>query len=205
MNRDESGLHKITRPRPSLGDFRADLYNLLDETCTRPLVAVCAPQETGKSSLVSTYIERRNLPSIWYGVDKSDKDLATFFHLFGIAASEAAPNKKPATLRLPPLELSKGITAFSRRYFQEIYRYLQPRFLIVFDNYHEIEEDAALHVVIWVACQEVPPGSRIIVITRKTLPPLLAQLRASNRVAILEQVDLQLSPSEVRTSPLCMT
>lgn len=204
MNGDISVIPKITRPRPSPGYARKDLYNLLDETSSRPLVGVCAPQGTGKSALVSTYIESRNLPSLWYHVDKGDKDLATFFHFLGIAAREATPHNKAAMPHLPP-EFSQGIAVFAKRYFQELYRHLETPFLIVLDNYHELEEDAALHEAILVACSELPHGGRIVIISRRECPPAIARLRASNMVAIIETDDLQLSPRELMPSPLCTT
>jgi LuxR family maltose regulon positive regulatory protein len=204
MNGDTSVIPKITRPHFASSYQRTDLHNLLDESQSRRLVVVSGPPETGKSTLVSTYIESRKLPSLWYQVDKGDKDLATFFHLLGIAAREATPHSTPAMPHLPQ-DFTQGITTFAKRYFQDLYRHLEPRFLIVLDNYHEIEEDAALHVAIWVACHELPQGGRIVIITSKKLPLSLARLRDSNMAAIIEPDDLRLSPSKVMPSPLCKT
>jgi ATP/maltotriose-dependent transcriptional regulator MalT len=189
MNGDTSVIPKISRPSVASSYHRADLHNLLDELSPRPLVIVSGPLGMGKSTLVATYIASRNLPNIWYQVDKGDNDLATFFHSFGIAAREAIPHNKPAMAHLPP-DFSQGIAEFAKRFFQELFRHLEVPFLIVLDNYHEIEQDAALHEAILVACAKLPQRGRIVIITSKNVPPPLARLRAGNMVAIIEQDDL---------------
>jgi LuxR family maltose regulon positive regulatory protein len=200
MNGNKSVLPKITRPYLASSYHRTDLHNLFDEASTRQLIVVSGPPGTRKSTLVATYIESRNLPSLWYIVDKNDNDLATFYYYLGIASLEAKPHYKPAMPHLTP-GFSGSITAFAKRYFRELYRHLEFPFLIVLDNYQDVAEDADLHEVIRVACTELPQGGRIVLITTKECPPPLALLRANNMAAVIEPDDLQLSPSEVVPSP----
>jgi ATP/maltotriose-dependent transcriptional regulator MalT len=198
MSEDETIVSKITRPRLAVTYPRTDLHTLLDEVSSRRLVVVSGPPGAGKSTLVASYIESRNLPNIWYRVDGGDNDPATFFNYLAVALREAKPHTKIDMPHLT-LESSQDITAFAKRYFREFYRQLQSPFLIVLDNYQDIAEDAGLHEAIRVACTDLPQGGRILIITTKACPPPLARLRANNMVAIIEWDDLQLTPNEVNS------
>ena len=191
MNADIREISKTLRPPIAIGSYqRRDLHNLLDEANSRRLIVISGPQGAGKSTLVATYIATRNLPSIWYQIDNADKDLTTFFHYFGIAAREAMPHNKASMLDWHP-ELSLENTVFAKRYFQEIYQHLDVPFLVVLDDYQEVGDAAALHDAICIACRELPPGGRMVIISRKGCPPTLARLCTSNMVAIIEPDDLR--------------
>jgi LuxR family maltose regulon positive regulatory protein len=184
---------KVTRPRPAVSDPRTDQYNLLDELRSKQLVVISGPHGTGKSTLVASYIESRNLPNIWCRIDKGDNDPATFFNYLAVALRDAKPRNKIVMPQLTPA-LAQDIPAFAKQYFREFYRHLESPFLIVLDNYQDIAEDASLHEAICVACTELPQGGRILIITTKECPHTLARLRASNTMAIIEWDDLKLTP-----------
>ena len=196
MNVEKSVKAKISPPTVAYDYYCTELLDLLDELRSRQLVIISGPPGIGKSTLVATYIETRNLPSIWYQVDKDDNDLATFFYYLDMAMHEAKPNKNFAMPHFSR-RASQEIAEFAKLYFQELYQHLEVPFLIVFDDYQELAEDAALHEAIQVACAALPKGSRIVIITEKNYPLPLASLRSRNMVAIIESEDFQLSPSKV--------
>lgn len=190
-------LAKIARPRLALAYQRIELHQTLDDMRARPVVVVSGPPGAGKSTLVATYIENRNIPCLWYQVDKGDQDLASFFYYLSLAASEINPGVKSSLPHFTP-EVALGVSTFSRGYFRSLYSNLQTPFLIVFDDYQEISGDAALHEVIRDACLEVPPGGRIALISRNECPPVMTRLRANNLITTIEWKDLRLNPSEVK-------
>ena len=199
MNAKISDKRKIDRPPAAPGYYCTELHDLLDELRSRPLIVISGPPGIGKSTLVATYIDTRSVPGIWYQIDKDDDDLATFFHHFEKALYEVELGAKIKLPNLTP-KASKNIVEYAKRYFEQIYKHLKVPFLIVLDDYHEVSQDAALHNVLQVACTELPKGGRIVVITDMECPPLLAQLRSSNMVAIIESRDFQMSPSRVIAS-----
>ena len=77
---------KIARPRLAAVYQRSRLFTLLDAARERCAVTfVSGPPGTGKTTLLSSYIEFRNLRCLWYQVDPGDEDVATFFRYLGRA------------------------------------------------------------------------------------------------------------------------
>ena len=200
MNAEVSVIPKISRPPIANGYYCTELHDLLDELHSKQLIVISGPSGIGKSTLVATYIESRNIPTIWCQVDKGENNPENFFYCFDIALHKASPNKN---FTLPHLKRkdSNRIAEFTKEYFQEFYRHLEIPFLIVLDNYQEIEDDSSLHEVIKTACTELPKGGRFVIITTKRIPSAFAQLRDINMVAIIESEDFQMSPSKVKPLP----
>ncbi len=190
-------LSKITRP-PAFDIFpRERLFHLLDEGLGRPVIWVCAPGGSGKTTLVSSYLDARRLPCLWYKVDCGDSDIASFFYHIGMAASKAALQKRKPLPLLTPEYLS-SLPLFTQRFFEDFYGRLKSPFIIVFDNYQEVSSQASFHDVISKGLSVIPAGVNVIVISRNEPPPKFARLRANNRIAIVDREDMRLTSDETR-------
>ena len=80
---------------------------------------ITGPPGCGKTALISSYIESRRLPCLWYKVDEADADLSTFFYYLGLAAAKAAPRKRKRLPLLTP-ERMAGLSVFAQRYFEDL-------------------------------------------------------------------------------------
>ena len=94
-HRSESG-SKITRPVHGGVLSRERLFDLLDRRMGRPVTWISAPAGSGKTTLVTSYLESRELPCLWYQVDRGDADIASFFYFMSRAAANAEPRKGSA-------------------------------------------------------------------------------------------------------------
>jgi len=189
-------LTKVTRPRLQLTYQRTELYDLLDELSAKPLIMVNGMPGSGKSTLVSSYIESRDVPCLWYQVDQDDQDLATFFYYLGIALLRVNPYNKTALPHVSP-ERIFNVPALAKEYFSKLYQCLETPFMIVFDNYHNLPQEAALHGVIAEACTVLPPGGRIVLISNGDCQTH-THLKSQCGSATLGCEELQLSPAEVK-------
>src|SRR6187402_1627398 len=125
-------LAKTTRPRLSAIYQRSRLFEQLEAARNRyTTMLVSGPPGAGKTTLVSSYIELRNLRCLWYQIDSGDEDAATFFHYFSQAAR---PHMARALHPFEPASAS-DLTPFSRKYFREFFAGLQVPLVLVFDNY----------------------------------------------------------------------
>src|SRR4030042_2754774 len=92
---------KFTHPT-LIGVLRRErLFTLLARKRQRPVIWVSGPPGSGKTTLITSYLEARQIPCLWYQVDKGDADPATFFYYLGQAPKRPAPKKGTPLPLLP--------------------------------------------------------------------------------------------------------
>ncbi|HEU4949192.1 MAG TPA: hypothetical protein VFT11_00375, partial [Candidatus Deferrimicrobiaceae bacterium] len=140
---------KITRPVLTGCFPRKRLFRLLDNARKNPVLWVSAPAGSGKTTLISSYLEHKKRPCLWYQLSEADNDIATFFYYMGQAVQRAAPRaRKPLPLLTP--EFLPGLAVFGQRYFENLFDRLRTPFVMVFDDYQEVHADSLLHEVLQV-------------------------------------------------------
>ena len=186
-------LAKLSRPKLHNVLVRPRLFALLDQGQTRAVTWVAGPPGAGKTALVASYLETKKTKGVWYQLDLGDHDLATFFHYLS-QTIEVAKGQFP----LPVLtaDYLGDIPAFTRYYFREFFNRLRLPAVLVFDNYHEISRDSALHAALEQAAQELPNGASLIVISREDPPAEFARIDALDRLVRIEWNDLKLTLEE---------
>jgi len=191
-------LAKLTRPRLHKAVARERLFAKLDEAREhRPAICVVGPPGAGKTTLVASWLDVRNIKGIWYQVDPGDADLATFFYYLGEAAK---PFARKAQRPLPALtpEYLQDVEGFSRRFFRERFSRLPDGAVLVLDNYQEVSAEKAFHRLIAQAAEDVPEGMTLIAISRRDPPDCYARLIANENVQLVDWDDLQLTFEETR-------
>ena len=189
-------LAKITRPVPSGCLPRTRLFRLVDRSRKKAsLLWVCGPPGCGKTTLVSTYLEARKIPALWYRVDAGDDDIASFFYYLGVAGKRATPRtRKPLPVLTP--EYLGGIQQFNRLFFENLFARLSPARALVFDDYQEIPTKSSLHDVIVTGVSRAAEGTTVILVSRRDPPPAFARLRVNNRLETIGWEDLRLTLAE---------
>ena len=186
---------KITRPNVKGVLSRRRLFSRLDHARNCPLTWVSGPAGSGKTTLITSWLDARKLPCLWYQVDARDGDIATFFYYMGLAAKKAAPKKqKPLPLLTP--EYLPGLSTFTLRYFEELYSRLRPPFVIVFDNYQDAPADSPLHELLSIGLGLVPKGTKVILLSRGEPPSALSRLRIGDKMNVIGWTDIRFTLDE---------
>lgn len=147
--------------------------------------------------MVSSYLEAKKLPHAWFHIDAGDADPASFFHfLRGIAAQQSRSKQLDALLPLLTPEYLPDLAGFARRWFRQFFELLPAKFVLVFDNYQDAGQDAALHSLLRDAADELPSNLNIVVISRIEPPAEFARLAANRKMAAVDWSDLQLTLEE---------
>jgi len=194
---DERNIHssKITRPLLRGSFPRERLFRLLDGVRDRPVTWVSGPPGSGKTTLVSGYLEARKLPYLWYRVDKADADPATFFHYLGIATQAALPRKRKPLPGPAPTDLS-GIGSFARRYFGELFGRIGSRAVLVFDEWENAIPGSSVETAVREGIHLFPKGFRAIFVSRSEPSSDFIREVDSRRLGSIGWKELRLTPEE---------
>ncbi len=186
---------KLIRPTPTDIFPRQRLFKQLDSMRKRPAIWVTGLPGCGKTTLISSYIEARDISCLWYQIDEDDADETTFFHFMNMAA-EKTGIMEPGEPLLSTAEYPAPVSA--SRYFENFYHLFSIPGIIVFDDYQKIPADSSFHEVIRTGLSKTPKGATVILISRNALPPALIRETLDHRLEPIGWDALRLTEAEVR-------
>ncbi len=187
---------KIICPNTAKIIHRARLFNTLNEARQQAkIVWIAAPGGSGKTTLVSSYLEKNQVAHCWYQIDEDDRDLATFFHYLGLAGKLAAPRRKKAPPKLTP-EYQQGIPAFTRHFFKDIASRLQSNGLIVLDNFHLLSETSPILSLLPTIVESLASGISLLIISRYLPPSSMIAFAAKRQLFVIDTKLMRFAANE---------
>jgi len=186
---------KIQRPALSNIVNRDRLFDLIDQNSDQRVFWISGPGGAGKTTLINSYIEQRNLSCLWYQVDESDNDLAGFFYYLGLAGKFYSADPEVIFPSLTP-EYTFGLQEFSRNFFTELAGILPSKCCLVLDNCQELSDNAELYQAILSGMSQLGSEFKIIFISRNELPSPFYRLSANNELCKVGWKELRLTFAE---------
>lgn len=188
---------KLTRPRTDAVVPRERLFARLDDARRSPVVWISAPAGAGKTSLVSSYLDRRATPALWYQLDRPDGDPGAFFHFLRQAAS-AVPGASCERLPSYSIEHASDPVGFALHFFRRLHATLSGETIVVLDDFHHLPARSPLQRALAAAGEEWPDDGTLLCISRADPPDRFARLLAGGRLARVDWQELKLHLDEVR-------
>ncbi len=198
-------LSKLTRPTvpPTFVD-RPRLYHQLDRWRDYRALLVHAPAGYGKSSLLSRWIECRELQSrsAWLTLDEGDGEARQFVRYVAGALDRIAPGALAVVE--PILEDSQGGAQRAlTRLLVALQENLLPAahqdqaILLVLDDLHRVQTPAVNDLLLSLL-EHGPKSLHLVLLTRHTVGMPLARLLAHEEILELSRNELRFSEGEVR-------
>jgi LuxR family maltose regulon positive regulatory protein len=186
-------------PRPLLLEKLNAGVGPSPEAFARKLALVCAPAGSGKTTLVSAWLQdlqRRgqDRPATWLSLDTGDNDpfrliaylVAALQKVDGRIGTDVA--ELLAAAQLPPTE------TWVASLINEI-AVTRASFVLVLDDYHAITE-LAIHEALEFLLEHQPPQMHLVIVTRQDPALPISRLRARGQVTEIRQDDLRFTREE---------
>jgi LuxR family maltose regulon positive regulatory protein len=180
----------IPKPRQGLVQ-RPRLTERLNKATECKLTLISAPAGFGKTTLLSEWLIRSQLPVAWVSLDKGDNDPVYLIKYLIAALQSVEPEIGDAALTLLQSMQQPPLDAIIINLIQEIEDFPND-FVLVFDDYHSIEIPK-IHQLVEFLIDRMPSQMHLVVATRVDPGFPLARLRVRNQL------------NEFRVTDLCFT
>ena len=183
--------------RPTVGDdivARPRLFRKLEKGSKGRLTLVSASAGSGKSILVSSWLESCGRPNGWLSLDDEIRDLTTFLRYFLSAVRRIFPEACPDTWALLDLPDTRSPDVAATELVNELSAIKTP-FVLVLDDYGYVH-DSDIHEVLNQVLKHSPPALHLVVLTRRDPPFPLHSFRAGGDLVEIRQKDLQFTIPE---------
>ncbi len=185
-------------PVPAGFVARPQLGEKLDEALTHRLTLVSAPAGSGKTALVSAWIQsarKKGTAFGWLSLDNADNESGRFLEYLAACLEEGGtvidihgvPTGQPhsAPPEDPLAEFIRGLMD------------LKQDVILVLDDYHLIQ-NKEVHAALQYILDHAPARLHLLLLTRSDPPLELARLRVAGQLVELRMEELRFSVAEAR-------
>lgn len=173
---------------------RAHLFQKLDAGLHCKLTLVSAPAGFGKSTLLSAWLNEKQVPAAWLALELDDNQFARFW-LYLVAALHSMDTRigeeLVSVLRSSPLPSTEAILTELLEDIEKI----QYSFVLVLDDFQVIDNPDIKESLLFLL-EHLPQTLHLVLSTRADPPWPLARFRARGEMVELRAVDLRFSALE---------
>ncbi len=195
---------KLSRPKLQQTYPRTRLFSIMSQSVGNCALWICGPAGSGKTTLINSFLDTADIPCIWYGIDQTDTDIASFFYYMGKARKRISSDTS-SPLPLFTQELFPKISVFTNRFFQLFSQHLPHHLALVLDDYQTAGEESRLHEVLCNAIDILQGKISIIICSRTEPPATFARSRANRTLHVLNWHHLRFQKKEVKGVINCIT
>ncbi len=175
---------------------RPRLYTALEVGLACRLILLSAPAGYGKTTLLSDWTSRLDLPCAWLSLDRYDNDLVRFLeYLF--ASLQKIGVKIESQPSIQAQSHSDLDSSFLVSLINDIISFT-PGFVLILDDYHRIQNEQ-VHRTVGYLLDNLPPDIRLVIATRIDPPLRLARLRAQGALYEIRAEELRFTEPEAIT------
>ena len=174
---------------------RQELYEKLNIGLTRKLILISAPAGSGKTTIISDWINQYKIPSVWFSLDNGDNDPAVFLSYVISGIRSILKEFGQSALRLLNSPNSPSVESITSLLLNEILN-IKQNFLLVLDDFHLIKNNEVIKIVSYLL-EHIPGNIHTVILTRSDPALSVSRLRSQHQLVELRSSDLSFSANDI--------
>ncbi|MDY6969544.1 MAG: BTAD domain-containing putative transcriptional regulator, partial [Spirochaetota bacterium] len=171
---------------------RERLYPILKEIPKKRITTVVAGAGYGKTTLIAQASKQLDLDTVWYRLDRSDRDFVTFINYLIAGIKKYLPDLE-TNLDIQskkPQSISREHEAILNVLVSNIEESLINDIIIVLDDYHLVRDSKEIRVLMQFLFEFLPSKVHFIIISRTDPNLPLSRLKAQRKVLEISEKEL---------------
>ena len=174
---------------------RSELFEKLNLGLSRKLVLISAPAGSGKTTILSDWINQYKIPSVWFSLDNGDNDPTVFLSYVISGIQSIHKEFGQSALRLLNSPNSPSVESITSLLINEILN-IKQSFLLVLDDFHLIKNNEVIQIVFYLL-EHIPANIHIVILTRSDPALSVSRLRSQHQLVELRSSDLSFSANDI--------
>ncbi len=190
---------KLLPPHPLNVLKRDRLCSALKSVPDKRLTLVIAGAGYGKTTLLAQAVREIGLTTVWYSLDSSDMDFATFMGYLAQGIQKHYPNICNTSYNLIPgtVDSKNAREAFLINFLSDIEKNIHNDIVMVLDDYYLIQDSAEIRESLQFILERLPPSVHMVIISRAEPDIRISRLRVMREVLDIDEDDLTFTIPEV--------
>jgi len=190
---------KLTAPHNLNVLKRPRLHPVLESIKQKRLTLVIAGAGYGKTTLVAQAVDQADWMIVWYSLDRSDIDFATFMNYLiqGIKKHYSIEGEIPKDLLAGAFTSEKSREDFLVRFLRIIEKNIHDDLVVVLDDYYLVQESPEIRKSVEFMLERLPLSVHMVIISRMEPNLRISRLRVMQEVLEINENDLQFTVPEI--------
>ncbi|MBU0767895.1 MAG: hypothetical protein KJ687_02210, partial [Proteobacteria bacterium] len=153
----------------------------------------------GKTTLVAQAVDQADWMTVWYSLDRSDIDFATFMNYLiqGIQKHYSIEGEIPKDLLAGAFTSEESRENFLVQFLSIIEKNIHDDIVIILDDFYQVQESAEIRKSIEFILERLPISVHMVIISRTEPNLRISRLRVMHEVLEINEKDLQFTIPEI--------
>lgn len=203
MERKDPGvilLSKLQPPEIKTKTLRRQrLLDIISKNLDKKVILLCAGPGYGKTTLLSHFLLRVKMPTVYYHLEKTDSEPAVFFSYLvaGIQRLKSSFGKKVAHLRHLFNQPQRYSDIIVGTFINEAVECIEQDTYVILEDYHALQPSAAIDKALSFLFKHMPANLHFIITSRSKPEVYFALMAARDEFFELTGQQLRFTKSEI--------